>query len=321
MPTAREALLDAALRALADRPWRTVRMVDVAALAGVSRQTLYNEFGTKGGLATALLTQAADSYLTGVDRALTAPAPEHPAAVAFWTVRAAREDPLVKGLLTGLWEEGLPRPGRDVPGPARLLGLARDRMAAASLPVAGPASAAEPDSTAEPDSAEAASRAAERSELVLRLALSCVIVPCRDRSCPAHRAAATTGEQGLTSSLVEALGSGAPMSTHGRGTAMRTLVLGRTPARVTAVLATLRADGFDAQGVSTDEEALTLLRTGEFGVLIIGGGVGPGSRAAIRAFAAEHRVRRVIDGALREPFDTYVRNEFEPLIREAASQG
>lgn len=315
MPTAREALLDAALRALADRPWRTVRMVDVAALAGVSRQTLYNEFGTKDGLATALLRQAADGYLTGVDRALTAPAPEHSAAVAVWTVRAAREDPLVKGLLTGLWEEGLPRPGHDVPGPARLLGLARDRMAAASLPVA------EPDSTTEPGSAEAAGRAAERCELVLRLALSCVIVPCRNRSCSAHHAAATTGEQGLTSSPVEPLGSGAQMSTHGRGTTMRTLVLGRTPARVTAVLATLRADGFDAQGVSTDEEALTLLRTGEFGVLIIGGGVGPASRSAIRAFAAEHKVRRVIDGALREPFDTYVRNEFEPLIREAAAQG
>jgi len=174
MPTAREALLDAALRALADRPWRTVRMVDVAALAGVSRQTLYNEFGTKGGLATALLRQAADGYLTGVDRALTAPAPEHPAAVAFWTVRAAREDPLVKGLLTGLWEEGLPRPGHDVPGPARLLALARDRMAAAS-----------------------AGRTAERCEMVLRLALSCVIVPCRTRFCPADHVAAVTWEAGV----------------------------------------------------------------------------------------------------------------------------
>ncbi|MFD3974912.1 TetR/AcrR family transcriptional regulator [Streptomyces cyaneofuscatus] len=155
MPTAREALLDAALRALADRPWRTVRMVDVAALAGVSRQTLYNEFGTKGGLATALIRQAADGYLTGVDRALTAPAPERPAAVARWTVRAADADPLVKGLLTGLWSEGLPEPDRDVPGPAELFGLARDRMAAASHP-----------------------RSPVRCERALRLALSYVIVPC-----------------------------------------------------------------------------------------------------------------------------------------------
>lgn len=108
MPTARQALLDAALRALDEGPWRTVRMVDVAALAGVSRQTLYNEFGTKGGLAGALLRRAADGYLAGVDRALTAPAPDRPAAVALWTVRAARQDVLVKALLTGYWAEGLP---------------------------------------------------------------------------------------------------------------------------------------------------------------------------------------------------------------------
>ncbi|MGO4752750.1 TetR family transcriptional regulator, partial [Streptomyces sp. 2MCAF27] len=45
MPAARESLLDAAFTALADRPWAVVRMVDVAVAAGVSRQTLYNEFG------------------------------------------------------------------------------------------------------------------------------------------------------------------------------------------------------------------------------------------------------------------------------------
>lgn len=41
-------------------------------------------------------------------------------------------------------------------------------------------------------------------------------------------------------------------------------------------------------------------------MLIIGGGVEPDSRAAIKGFAAERRVRRVIDGALTEPFDAYV---------------
>ncbi|RPK91444.1 Transcriptional regulator, TetR family [Streptomyces sp. ADI98-10] len=164
MPTARQALLDAALRALADRPWRAVRMVDVAALACVSRQTLYNEFGSKGGLAGALLHRAADGYLAGVDRALTAPAPDRPAAVALWTVRAARQDALVKALLTGHWAEGLPRPdrrpgsqgrtgGRPPPAPGELFALVRERLAAASPEAAG------------------------RCEIALRLALSCVIVP------------------------------------------------------------------------------------------------------------------------------------------------
>ncbi|MFG3408115.1 TetR/AcrR family transcriptional regulator [Streptomyces sp. NPDC048142] len=165
MPAARQALLDAALRALDDRPWRAVRMVDVAALAGVSRQTLYNEFGTKGGLAGALLRRAADGYLAGVDRALTAPAPDRPAAVALWTVRAARQDALVKALLTGHWPPGLPRPDRRpgdqgrtgtgaLPAPGELLALVRDRLAAVS-----------------PEAA------AGRCEIALRLALSCVVVP------------------------------------------------------------------------------------------------------------------------------------------------
>src|SRR4051812_47333613 len=55
MPAARESLLDAAYTALARRAWSAVRMVDVAAVAGVSRQTLYNEFGSKEGLARALV--------------------------------------------------------------------------------------------------------------------------------------------------------------------------------------------------------------------------------------------------------------------------
>ncbi len=117
MPRARQALLEAARRALEDRAWRSVRMADVAALAGVSRQTLYNAFGTKEGLAGALLRRSAADYLAGADRALTAPEPDRPAAVALWTVRAARQDALVKALLTGYWEDGLPRPDQALPAP------------------------------------------------------------------------------------------------------------------------------------------------------------------------------------------------------------
>ncbi|MFT2017433.1 hypothetical protein ACMA1D_16575 [Streptomyces sp. 796.1] len=102
---------------------------------------------------------------------------------------------------------------------------------------------------------------------------------------------------------------------------MRTLVLGRTPARVTEVVATLRADGFDAEGVNTPEEARERLAAEEFGVLVIGGAVDAETRTALKEFAAAHRVRRVIDGALTAPYDAYVRREFEPLIRETAAEG
>ncbi|MYT22330.1 TetR family transcriptional regulator, partial [Streptomyces sp. SID7760] len=112
MPAARESLLEAAGAALMARPWPSVRMVDVAATAGVSRQTLYNEFGGKAGLGRALVRREADWYLEGVDRVLRTPAAgaERLASVAEWTVRAARARPLVRALLTGCWDGNLPVP-------------------------------------------------------------------------------------------------------------------------------------------------------------------------------------------------------------------
>ncbi len=50
-------------------------MVDVAAAAGVSRQTLYNEFGSKDGLARALVRREADGYLA---EASNGPSPRTP---------------------------------------------------------------------------------------------------------------------------------------------------------------------------------------------------------------------------------------------------
>ncbi|MGV9855208.1 TetR family transcriptional regulator [Streptomyces sp. NPDC003442] len=146
MPAARESLLDAAFAALERRPWARVKMSEVAAAAGVSRQTLYNEFGSKEGLARALVRREADAYLRGVERALSgvsgAAAPrERLAAAAVWTVRSATENPLVRAVLTGCWNERLPTsvtsvtsvraapPGEPepLPAPGELIGEARDR--------------------------------------------------------------------------------------------------------------------------------------------------------------------------------------------------
>jgi AcrR family transcriptional regulator len=120
MPTAREGLLDAAFAALRSRPWAAVRMVDVAAAAGVSRQTLYNEFGSKEGLAQALVRREVDGYLAGVERTLVgarrsgADAGGRLLALVAWTLRAARGNPLVRAALTGCWGEQLPTPARRV---------------------------------------------------------------------------------------------------------------------------------------------------------------------------------------------------------------
>lgn len=169
MPAGRESLLRAAGAALSARPWPAVRMVEVAAAAGVSRQTLYNEFGGKDGLGRALVRRAAEEYLDGVDRALApgplavpdADAAGRLAAVAEWTVRAARTRPLVRALLTGGWEPALPAPPppgtRQALAPGDLARTVRDRAAAALSP--------------EP---------AWRCELAVRLALSYVIAPGED---------------------------------------------------------------------------------------------------------------------------------------------
>ncbi|WP_262701765.1 MULTISPECIES: TetR/AcrR family transcriptional regulator [Streptomyces] len=143
MPAARESLLDAAFAALERGPWPRVKMSEVAAAAGVSRQTLYNEFGSKDGLARALVRREADAYLCGVERALSggsgpaalAAPGERLAAAAVWTVRSASENPLVRAVLTGRWNERLPTsvrttpPGEPepLPAPGELIGEARDR--------------------------------------------------------------------------------------------------------------------------------------------------------------------------------------------------
>lgn len=177
MPSAREALLDSAHSALSALPWTAVRMVDVAAAAGVSRQTLYNEFGSKGGLARALIRRAADGYLAGVEEALRRAGDEGLVELARWTVRSARADVLVKALLTGVWGDRLPGPGALPPGgrdagaalptPAELLSLVRDRAVAALR--RGPAPCEE-------------ARLRRACETVLRLAISYTLVPADDEA-------------------------------------------------------------------------------------------------------------------------------------------
>ncbi|WP_435798408.1 TetR/AcrR family transcriptional regulator [Streptomyces antibioticus] len=182
MPAARESLLDAAFAALVRRPWSAVRMVDVAATAGVSRQTLYNEFGSKEGLARALVRREADGYLAGAERALAAPGDvrERLTATARWTVCAARDNALVRAVLTGCWSERLPSPTLSavpsssavpaqrradgpLPSPGDLMAAVRDRAVAA---LGGPGAA-------RADMAELA----RSCELAVRLALSCVAAP------------------------------------------------------------------------------------------------------------------------------------------------
>ncbi|WP_336318927.1 TetR/AcrR family transcriptional regulator [Streptomyces lavendofoliae] len=179
MPTTREALLNAALAALRGLPWSAVRMVDVASAAGVSRQTLYNEFGSKEGLARALVRREADAYLRGVERALgTGPdAASRLVSVAEWTVGEAAERPLLRALLTGCWGDRLPAPRPAAVRSRVLAGTPAQRRADAGPPAPGELLAAVRERSRTALGSDGAGPGEEACELAVRLALSYVVAP------------------------------------------------------------------------------------------------------------------------------------------------
>jgi AcrR family transcriptional regulator len=100
----RSTVLDAVREELRTRSWAEVKMADVAKLAGVSRQTLYNEFGSRGDLAQAFVLREADHFLDAVQQAVIANRDDPVAALgaAFEVfLTTAAEDPLVRSLLGG----------------------------------------------------------------------------------------------------------------------------------------------------------------------------------------------------------------------------
>jgi AcrR family transcriptional regulator len=100
----REAMLDAAHDLTVSQGWARVRMASVAAAAGVSRQTLHAELGTKEALGQALVLRETDRYLAGVGDALA----RHPGrleaaieAAVRYTLQGTATSPLLQAVLTG----------------------------------------------------------------------------------------------------------------------------------------------------------------------------------------------------------------------------
>lgn len=100
----RESLMDAAAEALARDTWTATRMADIAAAVGVSRQTVYNEFGNKEELGRALLLRESSKFLNQVEAALD----EHPndpvaglvAALEVF-LRLTAQEPLLRAIIGG----------------------------------------------------------------------------------------------------------------------------------------------------------------------------------------------------------------------------
>ena len=98
-------LLDGASHELQSRRWVDVTMADVAAAAGVSRQTLYKEFGSREEFAQALVLREADTLLDAVEQAMhdNREEPAEALAAAFDVyLTAAAENPLLRAVVSAM---------------------------------------------------------------------------------------------------------------------------------------------------------------------------------------------------------------------------
>jgi AcrR family transcriptional regulator len=98
----RASLLDAAGELLQDAPWTEISMAAIATQAGVSRQTLYNEFGSRDVFAQTFALRAADRFLIEVEDAFTS-SPDDPyraLEIGFTTfLELAENDPMVRHIV------------------------------------------------------------------------------------------------------------------------------------------------------------------------------------------------------------------------------
>lgn len=126
----RERLFAAATELLGERRWADVTMADVAGGAGVSRQTLYNEFGNRDEFAQAFLLREADLLIAEVEQGIQSHEDDARAAlVAAFEVflSKAAEDPLVRTIASGDGSDGL-LPLVTVQG-GPVIGYATERLA------------------------------------------------------------------------------------------------------------------------------------------------------------------------------------------------
>jgi AcrR family transcriptional regulator len=100
----RAAVLQAVEDLVRDRGWEATRMADVAGLAGVSRQTLYQLYGSREALAQAYVLRETERFLASVLDAVRGRAGDPFAAMeagleAFLT--GAADNVMVKAVLQG----------------------------------------------------------------------------------------------------------------------------------------------------------------------------------------------------------------------------
>ena len=99
----RERILSASVELTAADGWAAVTMAEVAGRAGVSRQTVYNMFGSRDQLGEAMVFHELAGFMRGVAAAFD----EHPddlvaaiRAAAYDVLRAAPEQPVLQAVIS-----------------------------------------------------------------------------------------------------------------------------------------------------------------------------------------------------------------------------
>jgi len=106
----RDTLLDAVDGLLDERAWAKISMVEVAKRAGVSRQTLYNEFGGRREFAQTFLLREAERLMVGAELQIANHAHD-PRAAITGALRAflgdAGRNRLVQSMVSDADDDGL----------------------------------------------------------------------------------------------------------------------------------------------------------------------------------------------------------------------
>ena len=97
----RDRLLDAAADAFREEGWRRLTMAKIADRAGVSRQTVYNEFGTKQQMAEQLIMRELETFLAIVSDRFAAQDDFVPAvrSAVEGALVTAQRNPLLRSVL------------------------------------------------------------------------------------------------------------------------------------------------------------------------------------------------------------------------------
>lgn len=106
----RSRALAAAAQLALEHGWDRVRMGGVATAVGVSRPTLYKEFGDKEGLGQALVQEETERFLVGVSAALAEHDADPPAAIRAavrFTLEEADRSPLLRAVLTSTRDDAV----------------------------------------------------------------------------------------------------------------------------------------------------------------------------------------------------------------------